>query len=90
MGYGNNPALGLIFLFFIYLFFLKGLISFSFWLFHDVRKYLCFKTNNLISYSKVWWGNTANMQYLFQRISGSAKWPQNLNPELSFKSESQK
>ena len=63
-------------------------VSFSFCLlFHDARKNLSFQTNNLISENKIWWGNRENMQDLFQRISGSGKWTQKLNIELSFKSK---
>ena len=64
-------------------------VSISFCLlFHDPRKNLSFQTNNLISENKIWWGNRENMQDLFQRISGSGKWTQKLNLELSFKSKS--
>ena len=67
-----------------------GLFFFSFslfLLFYDTRKNLSFQTNNLISENKIWWGNRENMQDLFQRISGSGKWTQKLNLELSFKSK---
>ena len=63
-------------------------VSFSFCLlFHDARKNLSFQTNNLISENKIWWGNRENIPDLFQRISGSGKWTQKLNLELSFKSK---
>ena len=66
-----------------------GLILFCFYsvcCFMMPEKNLGLQTNNLISENQIWWGNRENMQDLFQRISGSGKWTQKLNFELSFKS----